>query len=233
MNAQLIIPAGGFGSRLGKGIPKALVPIGGKPILYWTLKRLLKLEWVAPPIVVVPQACIDTFHREVIQKYHLPTCIFVEGGHERQFSVYNGLQHVSEKTEIVVIHDCARPFVPLPCVWESIEKAEAIGSATVALPATNTILEVDTHLFLKNTLDRKYIYECQTPQTFRKEIILSAHEWAQQNGLLFTDDATLVQQMGHKVAIVIGDPINIKITLPFDIGLSEYLLRTIQHEELQ
>lgn len=231
MNAQLIIPAGGFGSRLGKGIPKALVPIAGKPILYWTLKRLLKLEWVAPPIVVAPPVCIDTFNKEVIQKFSLPPCIFVEGGHERQFSVYNGLQHVNEKTEIVVIHDCARPFVPLQCVYDSIEKAKTVGSATVAIPSTNTILEVDEHLFLKNTPNRKYIYECQTPQTFRKEIIISAHELAKQKGLMFTDDATLVQQMGNNVAIVIGDPINIKITLPFDIGLSEYLLRTIQNDE--
>ncbi len=231
MNAQLIIPAGGFGSRLGKGIPKALVPIAGKPILYWTLKRLLKLEWVAPPIIVAPPVCIDVFNREIIQKFNLPSCIFVEGGHERQLSVYNGLYHLNEKTEIVVIHDCVRPFVPLQCVYDSIEKAKTIGSATVAIPSTNTILEVDERLLLKNTPNRKYIYECQTPQTFRKEIILSAHEIAKQKGLLFTDDATLVQQMGNNVAIVIGDPINIKITLPFDIGLSEYLLRTIQNEE--
>ncbi len=231
MKAQLIIPAGGFGSRLGKGIPKALVPIAGKPILYWTLKRLMKLEWIAPPIIASPPVCIDTFIKDVIHKYNLPSCIFVEGGHERQFSVYNALQHLDEKTEIVVIHDCARPFVPLQCVYDSIEKAMTVGSATVAIPSTNTILEVDNRLFLKNTPDRKYIYECQTPQTFRKEIIVSAHETAKQKGLLFTDDATLVQKMGYDVAIVIGDPINIKITLPFDIGLSEYLLRTIQNEE--
>ncbi len=231
MNTQLIIPAGGFGSRLGKGMPKALVPITGKPILYWTLKRLLKLEWVDCPIVIVPPGCIDTFRKEVIQKFHLPSCNFVEGGHERQFSVYNGLQHVNKQAEIVVIHDCARPFVPIQCVYESIEKAKSIGAATVAIPSINTILEVDERLFLKNTPNRKYIYECQTPQTFRKEIIISAHKEAKERGMVYTDDATLVREIGHNVAIVIGDPVNIKITLPFDIGLSEYLIKTIRDEE--
>ncbi|HOK08840.1 MAG TPA: 2-C-methyl-D-erythritol 4-phosphate cytidylyltransferase [Candidatus Hydrogenedens sp.] len=230
MNAQLLIPAGGFGSRLGKGIPKALVPIGNKPILYWTLKRLLNLHWIAPPIIAVPPNCINTFEKEIIQKYNLPPCTFVEGGHERQHSVYNGLQYLHKKTDIVVIHDCARPFVPLNCVTDSIEKAIKFGSATVAIPVTNTILEIDEQLFLKNTPNRKYLYECQTPQSFKKEIIQSAHEQAKQKGIIYTDDATLVHEMGYNVSIVIGDPINIKITLPFDIRLSEYLIKIIQND---
>ncbi|MCX8065780.1 MAG: 2-C-methyl-D-erythritol 4-phosphate cytidylyltransferase [Candidatus Hydrogenedentes bacterium] len=224
MNTQLIIPAGGFGTRLGRGIPKALVTIGKKPIIYWTLKKLLKIRWSFPPIIVTPQNYENTFKNALNSHFQNINFLIIEGGHERQHSVYNGLRYLHPETEIVVIHDCARPFVPLRCVEESIEKAKEIGSATVAIPVTDTILEVDEKMYLKSTPNRKILYKCQTPQSFKKQIIVNSHEKAKQQNLLFTDDASLVHYMGNPVAIVFGDPINIKITLPYDIAISEYLL---------
>lgn len=224
MKTQLIIPAGGFGTRLGRGIPKALVTIGKKPIIYWTLKKLLNIKWTYPPIIAVPQNYEDTFKTTLRTYFQTTDFLIIEGGHERQYSVYNALQHLHFETEIVVIHDCARPFVPLRCVEESIEKAEDIGAVTVAIPVTDTILEVDEKMYLKSTPNRKFLYKCQTPQAFKKQIIVDSHEKAKQQNLLFTDDASLVHYMGNPVAIVFGDPINIKITLPYDIAVSEYLL---------
>jgi len=224
MKAQLIIPAGGFGTRLGRGIPKALVNIGKKPIIYWTLRKLLNIKWSFPTIIVVPQNYIDKFKSILSQYFQDNEFVIIEGGPERQHSVYNGLQHLHPETEIVAIHDCARPFVPIRCVQECIEKAYTLGSATVAIPVTDTILEVDEKMFLRSTPNRKLLYQCQTPQAFKKEIILDAHEKARKQNLLFTDDASLAHYMGNQVGVVFGDPINIKITLPYDIAMSECLL---------
>ncbi len=230
MNTQLIIPAGGFGTRLGKGIPKALVNIAKKPIIYWTLKKLLNIKWTFPPIIVVPQNYEEKFKSILKLYFQNDDFLIIEGGPERQHSVYNGLQYLNPETQIVVIHDCARPFVPLRCVEETIEKAKSVGSATVAIPVTDTILEVDEKMFLKSTPNRKLLYQCQTPQTFKKDIILNSHEIAKRKHITFTDDASLVHYMGHPVAIVFGDPINIKITLPYDIAMSECLLGMIKDD---
>jgi 2-C-methyl-D-erythritol 4-phosphate cytidylyltransferase len=148
-----------------------------------------------------------------------------QGGAERQDSVRLGLALLDADTRIVVIHDAARPFVSLESVQASIQAAEACGAATVAIPSVDTVLHADANDYLIDTPDRRFLWMCQTPQTFQVDVIRQAHEQAARDGYEGTDDATLVRRTGARVKLVIGSPTNIKITIPADLEWAAYLIR--------
>lgn len=224
MKVQLVIPAAGMGLRLGADMPKALIPLGGIPMLARTLRQFEDLGLVPNAIILIPSEHIGLFKESLFRHVSHPLQ-FVPGGDERQHSVENGLAALDEDTEMVVIHDAARPFVELVSIKASIDGAVQVGAATVAIPSIDTILEADTDDFLVNTPDRRTLWACQTPQTFQVSVIRDAHAAARRDGYMGTDDASLVRKYGGRVKLVHGSRLNFKITTAADLALAELILK--------
>ncbi len=220
MRTQLLIPAAGSGRRLGCDGPKALVDVAGKPLLIRALERFNGLGLTNDAVIIVAGEFRPAYESALIEAFPAARFSLVAGGAERQHSVENGLAVLDPDTEVVVIHDAARPFVSPESVAESIRAAAECGAATVAVPTIDTILVADKNGFLEDTPDRTRLWACQTPQTFRVPVIRDAHLKARYEGYLGTDDATLVQRTGGRVKIVRGSPLNFKITTPTDLALA-------------
>ncbi len=223
-DVQLLIPAAGMGLRLGVDRPKALIELAGKPLLARTLSRFESLGLIDRAVIVGTPGHQDEFLQVLREAF--PGCRFTwcEGGAERQLSVLNGLSALSQETEIVVIHDAARPFVTAESVQASIDAARRFGAATVAVPSADTILVGDEDAFLVETPDRTALWACQTPQTFQVSVIRAAHAAARAENHMGTDDATLVRRMGGAVKLVMGSPLNFKVTTPGDLALARQVI---------
>ena len=221
---QLLIPAAGMGTRLGADRPKALVDLAGIPLLVRALMPFKELDLVRNGIVTIaPQARAEF---DEVLRTHFPSLPvhLVDGGKERQDSVRNGLAALDPATEIVIIHDAARPFVSLESIRLSVDAAAEYGAATVAIPSIDTILVSDADEFLVDTPDRKTLWACQTPQTFRVDVLRHAHEEAAHAGFTGTDDASLVRRAGGQVKLVMGSPLNFKVTTPQDLALARCVI---------
>lgn len=225
MKVQVLIPAGGQGERLEQAIPKALVLVEGVPLIVRALRQFASLGIAGNAIVVVPEAFQPEFESVLRVAFPGEPFHFVHGGAERQDSVRLGLDALDTDTEICAIHDAARPFVSPEIIQASIDAAAAYGAATVAIPVVDTILMDDGDGFLRETPDRRLLWACQTPQTFRAEIIRGAHAEALRRGFRGTDDATLVRHCGHPVKLVPGSTENLKVTRPADLDVAETFIR--------
>jgi 2-C-methyl-D-erythritol 4-phosphate cytidylyltransferase len=223
LSTGLVIVAAGMGTRLGANRPKALIEVGGQPLLALTLSRLMAMHLFDSPAVVTFPAGHEAEFRRTLDAAGLVASL-VPGGAERQDSVRLALEALSPRPEIVAIHDCARPFVPRRSVAEAVGAAREHGGATVAIPATDTILEADGEGFLHGTPDRARMWACQTPQVFQYETILAAHRRAAEEQLQCTDDASLARHYGCTVMLVHGSGFNIKITRPEDLPLAQRIM---------
>jgi 2-C-methyl-D-erythritol 2,4-cyclodiphosphate synthase/2-C-methyl-D-erythritol 4-phosphate cytidylyltransferase len=148
----------------------------------------------------------------------------VAGGAERQASVAAALEEVAPAAELVAVHDGARPFVSQALIARCLEAAKERGAAVAAVPATDTVKEADPDGLVRATVDRARLWLVQTPQVFRRELLARAYRAATEAGLRATDDASLVERLGHEVVVVHGEPENIKITWPADVRRSEQML---------
>ncbi|MFL6274813.1 MAG: 2-C-methyl-D-erythritol 4-phosphate cytidylyltransferase [Blastocatellia bacterium] len=216
-----VIPAAGIGARMHADRAKQMMELRGVPLLVHTLRRFEACD-VVHQVILVLQPNLTSDVLALISRHNLKKIArVVGGGAERQDSVYRGLQVINPETAgIVAVHDAVRPFVRPDEIRQVIERAEASGAALLALAATDTIKQVHRGR-VQRTLDRKRIYHAQTPQAFRYEVIKSAYDRAYAEGYTATDDAQLVERAGHRVAVVEGSPINIKITRPFDLRVAE------------
>ena len=220
MSVQLLIPAAGMGQRLGLERPKALVEIAGEPMLVRTLRQFEPLGLAADAVIIIPPGQGPVFEAALGRAFKSLSFELVAGGAERQQSVANGLARLKPETEVVVIHDAARPFVPGEAVAASIEAARACGAATVAIPVSDTILVADEDQFLQDTPDRRALWACQTPQTFQVAVIRDAHASALGQQYTGTDDASLVRRTGRLVKLVTGSALNFKVTTPADLAMA-------------
>lgn len=218
-----IIPAAGIGARMHADRAKQMIELGGVPLLAHTLRRFEKCDRV-DQIILVLQPSLTSEVLTLISRHSLKKVSrVVAGGAERQDSVYRGLLVIKpEDAGVVVVHDAVRPFIQPNEIRAVIERAESKGAALMALAATDTIKQVKSARVLR-TLDRRRIYYAQTPQAFRYEIIREAYERAYADSFMATDDSQLVERLGHKVSVIEGSPINIKITRPFDLKLAEVI----------
>ncbi len=225
MNVGLLLTAAGPGNRLGGDIPKGLVEISGLPLVLRALRRFQGIESIASTVVVAPSDHLDTFKGLISKEFPDWPLRVVPGGAERQLSVANGLDTFDDSTELVAIHDAARPFVREESIREVIDAARSIGAATLAARCVDTILVDDGNAMLSATPDRSGLWACQTPQVFALDIVRDAHKRALELGETYTDDATLVHAAGHEVRIVPASGENMKITTPGDLAFAEYLIR--------
>lgn len=215
--ASVILLAGGLGTRMGAQLPKQYLPLGHKTLVLHCFDTLLADPQVAEVIVVCSR------DRQALFAASGPTPIaFADPGERRQDSVFSGLQKVDASSEIIAVHDGARPFVPP--LAPLIEAAQAIGAATFALPLAFTVKEADAHMLVAHTLRREKLYEIQTPQAARRALLQEGFHVARKLGLTVTDDVSLIELIGGPVKLVPGARDNIKVTHPEDVTLATLLL---------
>lgn len=220
-----VIVAAGKGKRMGTEISKQFLPLGGKEILAHTVEKFEKAACIRNIILVTGKDSLQDV-REMAQEYGWRKIISVTaGGKERQDSVFLGLQQVPQDTEIVLIHDGVRPFVTEKILERSITAAEEAGGCVAGVPAKDTIKVCNAEGFAVATPDRSTLWQIQTPQTFRKETILSAYQAAKADGFLGTDDASVAEHSGYPVWVIMGSYRNIKITTKEDLLIGEAFLK--------
>ena len=222
----VIFPAAGVGKRMQAGMNKVFIALGGVPILIRTLLKYSACDEIDQMVVVVADYEVE-FVRGMLKKIQgLKPYKVVAGGNERQYSVLNGIQSVSGSDEdVMLVHDAARPFVSNDVIVETIRGGQQYGGAIAGVPAKNTIKICDRMGMVEETPDRSILWEIQTPQGFKRGLLLEANDKALADGFLGTDDASLVERMGHSVYVVKSDYRNIKITTPEDLLIGEAFLK--------
>jgi len=220
-----------MGRRMGAAMNKQYLLLDGKPILAHTLELFQQAEFIDEIVVVVPAEEIDFCRLKVVEKFGIEKVRqIVAGGAERQNSVLNGLRAlVCHDDDIVLIHDGVRPCVPVSVVQHSIEMAREHDGALVAVPVKDTV-KIVKNAFVASTPERSSLWLAQTPQTFRYKVIRAAHESAAAENFSGTDDASLLERIGGKVHVVIGDYRNIKITTPEDLLLAQAFMNDAKRE---
>jgi 2-C-methyl-D-erythritol 4-phosphate cytidylyltransferase len=222
MMYEVVIPAAGQGKRMKAGVNKQLIELQNEPLIVRTLKVFESDEWCRGIIVVINEAERTQFE-QLFSRFHIKKITaIVSGGKERQHSVYNGLK-AAKNGDIVLIHDGARPFVTIEHIHELVKEAKKHGAAIPAVRVKDTVKKVRDQ-FVEETVERSSLWAVQTPQAFHVSLVLRAHEQAQKDGYIGTDDASLVERIGGKVKIVEGDYRNIKLTTPDDLLFAEAIL---------
>lgn len=220
-----IILAGGKGKRMRSAISKQFIDIKGKPIIYYTLKKFSENKKIDNIIVVLPEDEVKYFKENILKKYELRINKIVIGGKERQDSVYNALKSLkNSSTDIVLIHDGARPFISERIINEGIKFAEIYGAAAPGVMPKDTIKVKNEKNFSVDTPNRANLVSIQTPQVFKFDEILECHEKIRYNVEKVTDDTMVVEKYGYSVYLYDGEYTNIKVTTPEDLILAERLI---------
>ena len=219
-----VIVAAGSSARMG-GTDKLLAELGGLPVLSRTLRVFDDHEMIDTIIVVAREDRMPKISR-VCSPYR-KVRIVVPGGESRQESVMHGLKAVPEGTELVAVHDGARPLVPPEVITKAILKAAKFGAAAPAIPGKDTI-KVSKTGAVDETPDRSTLFAVQTPQVFDYALLLGALQNAKQKGLSLTDDCSAVEALGMTVLLTDGSEENIKITTPLDLDIAELILKRRQ-----
>jgi len=208
----LILAAAGAGSRFGSAVPKQFLPLDGVPVYLRSLETFSPL--VDRAVVVVPSAWKDRVICETRDRWQ--GRIDVEtGGEQRQESVRRGLLFLPP-VELVLIHDAARPFVTTDLIRRVLDESRRSGACIPGLPVSQTVKEVAGSIIVR-TLDRTRLVLAQTPQGFRREILIEAFRKAEEDGFCGTDESILVERIGIPVSVVEGEPGNLKITFRHDV----------------
>jgi len=208
---------------MGSSTPKQYLLLNGQPILHHTLMAFETCGLVDSVTLVVPKNDLEPAQKK--WDYKIVQNI-VEGGKERQDSVYNGLKAIPADTDIVIVHDGVRPFVTPDMIGRSIEAAQEFGAAITAIPVSDTIKQVDSEEFVIRTVDRNGLWRMQTPQTFQYAILDEAFKIAVTDSYYGTDEGSLLEHAGKKLKIIMGSELNIKITRQEDLVLGEGILNS-------
>ncbi|WP_238884295.1 2-C-methyl-D-erythritol 4-phosphate cytidylyltransferase [Clostridium sp. YIM B02551] len=219
-----VIVAGGKGKRMSADISKQFIELKGRPILYYTLEKFLENKNIDKVVLVLPEDEIEYCRENILYKYNLNVWKIVSGGKERSDSVYYGLKSIEGDAEIVLIHDGARPFVSNEIIENGIKYAKLYGAAACGVTPKDTIKVIGENGFSKETPDRNTLFAVQTPQSFKHNLILKAHESVREKGTVVTDDTMVAELYGEKVFLYHGDYNNIKITTPEDLIIAENLI---------
>ncbi len=226
-----IVAAAGLGTRMQHDTPKPYLLLGGKPILAHTLAVFEKIKEIHEVTLVVHPDELNYCQEKVISPYGLKKVLrLVPGGKERQDSVYNALKALKheDELEIVLVHDGVRPFVTPEQVCRVINAARCHGAAVLGLPAQDTLKTVNAEGEIRQTLERKDIWQIQTPQAFQAPLLRRAFLEAYSRNFYGTDEASLVEALKLPVLVLPGSPLNLKITTPDDLALAEAILALLR-----
>lgn len=216
----MILAAGGVGSRMGHAIPKQYLPLAGKPIALHSFDLFCRMEEVDEIIVVCEEP-----YRKLFSCTNKPL-FFADPGKRRQDSIFNGLSRASDRADLICTHDAARPFIEKETFLALLEKALAVGAATLAAPVICTIKQSNPNRIVEKTLDRSSLWEIQTPQALTRDLFLRGFKYANENKIEVTDDTSLAELLHAPVALVPSLHRNFKITTPFDLAVAETLCAT-------
>lgn len=231
MKVIVIIPAAGLGTRMagpatGKAPAKQFTELNGIPVLIHTLRKFADTPAISEIVIALRKHEAETFADRLKQERIVKPVRIVEGGEHRQESVSNALAAITAANDdLVLVHDAVRPFVDREVIGNVIDAAAKHGAAIAAVPAVDTIKQVDRTsegAVVNATIPREHIVLVQTPQGFRFGVLKQAFDEARHDGFVGTDEASVVERMGHPVAVVMGSPRNIKITTPADLELAEF-----------
>lgn len=215
-----IVAAAGRGKRFGGPENKVFAPLAGKTVLHWSVAALCP----AADALVIVAAAEDLSRVRDIAAACEREYVVVEGGVERYESVRNALEALPAETDLVAVHDGARPLASHSLVAAVIEAARRYGAALPAIPVGDTVKRSDSGDETRETVDRRHLYGVQTPQVFRRELLVEAYRSASEAGYAGTDDASYVERLGHPVRLVPGEKRNLKITLAEDLEMAEALM---------
>jgi 2-C-methyl-D-erythritol 4-phosphate cytidylyltransferase len=225
-----IVPAAGMGTRMGGDTPKQFLELDGTPILLHTLRRLASCDAITDIILATrPDEIARLEERCRQEKFRQPVRV-VKGGATRQESVAAALECVTEDTELVAVHDAVRPFVTREQICRVIDEARKCGAAILGIPAMDTVKEVkrgslpEDVALITATIPRERVVLAQTPQVFRMSLLKEAFAKAIADQVNASDEAGLVERLGHNVHVVHGSERNIKITKPADLELARFYL---------
>lgn len=226
MKASAIVVAAGSGSRLGFGEPKAFVALRGRAMLRYSLATLAQVASINEIVIAIPPGMEPRAREEASAAGVEVPVKLTAGGARRQDSVRLALALTSAESEVVVIHDAARPFADAALFRRCLEAAARAGGAIAAVAVADTLKRV-VQGAIAATVERAELFQAQTPQAFRRSLLVAAHERAVRERVAATDDADLVEQIGGRVEIVESSALNLKITTPADLALAEALAASI------
>jgi 2-C-methyl-D-erythritol 4-phosphate cytidylyltransferase len=228
----VIMPAAGRSSRFrDKHYKKPFVPLAGRAVWLHSAERFLGRNDVVQLILAISPEDREGFHFKFGSNVAILGVDVVDGGQERADSVSAALKLVKPQADFVCVHDAARPCLADSWIDEIFQAAEKTCAAIFAIPVVGTLKRVGEGSTINETVDRKGLWEAQTPQVFRRELLLEAD--AKREGFAATDEAQLVERIGHPVTIVRGSPINMKITTKEDQRLAEQALKALPKPKLQ
>jgi 2-C-methyl-D-erythritol 4-phosphate cytidylyltransferase len=226
MRASAIVVAAGSGTRLGLPTPKAFVHLGECTLLACVLRTLARVTAIEEAVIAIPAGAEAATRTEVrVSGLEIPVKI-TPGGIERQDSVRIALALTSAEAELIVVHDAARPFATAAIFEAALEAAARAGGAIVAIPVGDSLKDVSGRAIVR-TIQRDGLWQAQTPQAFRREVLARAHQCALHEGIIATDDADLVQRIGSSVEVIEGSTLNLKITTPDDLRMGEAIVSMI------
>ncbi|MBZ5559923.1 MAG: 2-C-methyl-D-erythritol 4-phosphate cytidylyltransferase [Acidobacteriia bacterium] len=223
MQVTAIIAAGGRGQRVGGEQLKQLLPVGGRPILERSVSAFLAHPAVHEVVVALPASLVENppdYLRQTTKPIRL-----VGGGARRQDSVANAFRASAASSEVIVIHDAARPFASADLIARTIAAAAESGAALAAVASRDTVKRASDHTVVE-TIPRETIFLAQTPQAFRRDVLQSALALGARENSEATDEAALAERAGHRVQLVDGEATNIKITTPEDLMIAEAIARS-------
>jgi 2-C-methyl-D-erythritol 4-phosphate cytidylyltransferase len=210
---------------MGHKTPKQFLTLGGLPLLVHSLRVLEASDAVSAIVLAVPKSEMDYCRQDIVSAHGFRKVqAVVEGGEERQDSVGRGLAAVGAEADIVLVHDAVRPFLTVDMIAKVVAAAAKYGAAIAAIPMRDTVKRAGADGLIDETVDRKPLWLAQTPQAARRALLQEAHRKAQAEGFRGTDEAQLIERLGHRVALVDGSTENIKITRPEDLMIGEAIL---------
>lgn len=220
----MVLLAGGVGKRMGAKIPKQFIELNGRAIATYSLETFAKMHQTLEIVIVVDpswkyifEEAYEALDLNVALKWALP-------GKERQDSVFNGFQEIDPSAQLVSIHDSARPLVEASNVLDCLQDGLEFGAAVLGVKVKPTIKQVGPDLLVVETLDRSKLWEVQTPQVIRPELLRKGFEFIKENNLEVTDDVSIIEALNLPVKITEGSYTNIKLTTPDDLSIAERLL---------
>ncbi len=229
MRTLAIILAGGAGKRMGAATNKQFLLIDKKPIIAHTLQVFENCKSIDGVYLVVNQKDLPLIQEKILETYRFNKLMkLVIGGRLRQDSVKNGLEAIEHPCDIVVIHDGARPLISPSFIEKGISLMEVFDAVIPALPVKDTIKIISKEGFVTKTLARDALWNVQTPQTFKHDLIMKAYREGMTKKLYGYDDATFVEHMNKKVKVIEGSPYNIKITTPEDLVVARGILSQLK-----
>jgi 2-C-methyl-D-erythritol 4-phosphate cytidylyltransferase len=226
-----VVPAAGFGRRMAAEVPKQYLSLAGHPLLEHTLRSLLSCAEIRGVVVVLDPA---DRRADNIPSLYDPRVLRAAGGAERADSVLSGLESLVEQaneSDWVLVHDAARPCLPLADLQRLIDTAKSTGRGTIlAQPCNDTMKRVDVDGAVLETVDRERLWRAQTPQMFPLGPLRQALAQCREHSVAVTDEAMAMEWAGHTVALIEGPLCNIKVTLPHDLKMAEWFLKSMSVE---